>query len=604
MPPDILIQDLFYAYPPLIEGGPPVPVLQQVNLQVERGQFVALLGRVGAGKTTLCMALNGLVPHVTGGVFRGDVTILGHNTKKHAVPDLARSAGLVFQDPESQIVLMRVEDEIAFGCENLGVSPAEIEERVTWALDAVGLAAYRERSTLHLSGGEKQRVAIAAMLAMRPQVLVLDEPTASLDPAGKSAVCNALADLADRHDITIFMATQELERVARLADRVVVLHQGRIGLDGPPQEVFQQAARLQEWGVGIPQMAELAQMLSQRTGRRYLFTSACDAYTTLRRQAHKLHLRRAQTPTAETPPAAGHLQIGRPQIAIEGVSHTYPDGTAALRNVSLEIHPGEFVALLGPNGSGKTTLAKHLNGLLKPTQGRVLVELRDTRSTRIAELARLVGYAFQNPDHQIFAPTVQEEVAFGPRTQELPLPIVTQRVAEALDRFRLDSCADLPPALLGFGQRRQVALAATIAGQPKILILDEPTGGLDWRSQQEFIEIIASFNALGRTVVLITHDMRLVAEYATRAIVLLDGERLFDGTPRQLFARTEILERAGLELPPVARLARRLAEYGMPSDALTPAEFAAAWQSRAHACKPRQRKTRRAGSAAEADGGR
>jgi energy-coupling factor transport system ATP-binding protein len=259
---------------------------------------------------------------------------------------------------------------------------------------------------------------------------------------------------------------------------------------------------------------------------------------------------------------------------------------------------------LGPNGSGKTTLAKHLNGLLKPTQGRVLVELRDTRSTRIAELARLVGYAFQNPDHQIFAPTVQDEVAFGPRTQELPLPIVTQRVAEALDRFRLDSCADLPPALLGFGQRRQVALAATIAGQPKILILDEPTGGLDWRSQQEFIEIIASFNALGRTVVLITHDMRLVAEYATRTIVLLDGERLFDGTPRQLFARTEILERAGLELPPVARLARRLAEYGMPSDTLTPAEFAAAWQSQVHACKPRQRKARRAGSAAEADGGR
>lgn len=588
MPFDIHIHNLFYAYPPLREGDEAVPVLKGINLQIERGQFVALLGRVGAGKTTLCLTLNGLVPHATGGVFRGDVTVLGQNTKQLTVPDLARQVGLVFQDPESQIVQTRVEDEVAFGCENLGIAPAEIEERVTWALAAVGLTGYRERSTLLLSGGEKQRVAIAAMLAMRPQVLVLDEPTASLDPMGKSAIFRVLAELRDRHEMTIVMATQELERIVRFADRVVALHEGQVGLDGSPQEVFGQVARLQEWGIGAPQIAELAQLLTERTGRSHRFLTVADAYRDLRRQARKLHLEKLRSPAPTSTPARKEVQTERPQIVVRGLSHSYPDGTVALKDVNLTIAPGEFVALLGPNGSGKTTLAKHLNGLLKPTQGTVTVEGRDTRTTRIAELARLVGYAFQNPDHQIFAPTVQEEIAFGPRMQELPQAIVTQRVAEALDRFRLIPYADLPPALLGFGQRRQVALAAVIAAQPMTLILDEPTGGLDWRSQQEFMAGVADFHILGRTVILITHDMRLAAEYATRAVVLLDGEVLFDGAPQDLFGRPEVLERAGLAQPQITRLARRLSKYGMPADILTTAQFMAAWHGRLLACRRRR----------------
>lgn len=588
VPFDIHIHNLFYAYPPLREGDEAVPVLKGINLQIERGQFVALLGRVGAGKTTLCLTLNGLVPHATGGVFRGDVTVLGQNTKQRTVPDLARQVGLVFQDPESQIVQTRVEDEVAFGCENLGIAPAEIEERVAWALAAVGLTGYRERSTLLLSGGEKQRVAIAAMLAMRPQVLVLDEPTASLDPMGKSAIFKVLAELRDRHEMTIVMATQELERIARFADRVVALHEGQIGLDGSPQEVFGQVARLQEWGIGAPQIAELGQLLTARTGRPRRFLTVADAYRDLRRQARKLHLEKLRSPAPTSTPDRNEVQTECPQIVVRGLSHSYPDGAVALKDVNLTIAPGEFVALLGPNGSGKTTLAKHLNGLLKPTQGTVTVEGRDTRTTRIAELARLVGYAFQNPDHQIFAPTVQEEIAFAPRMQQLPHAIVAQRVAEALERFRLIPYADLPPALLGFGQRRQVALAAVIAAQPMTLILDEPTGGLDWRSQQEFMAVVADFHILGRTVILITHDMRLVAEYATRAIVLLHGEVSFDGTPQGLFGRPEVLERAGLAQPQITRLAQRLGKYGMPADILTTAQFAAAWQGRLLACRRRR----------------
>lgn len=583
MPADILVQNLYYAYPPIREGDAAAAVLQGVNFEIARGDFVALLGRVGAGKTTLCMALNGLVPHATGGVFRGDVTVVGLNTKQHPVADLARHVGLVFQDPETQLVQMRVEDEVAFGPENLGAPPTEIEERVAWALAAVGLSDYRDRSPLLLSGGEKQRVAIAAMLAMRPQVLVLDEPTASLDPAGKAAVFRVLAELKRQHEITIFMATQDLERIARFADRVLVLHDGRIALDDAPGEVFRQVAKLQEWGLGAPQIAELGHVLTQRMGRRYEFADMADAFKQLRQRARKARMRKAQAPALEPPARRANPLAERVQIAVEHVSHTYGDSTVALRDVSLTLHPGDFVALLGPNGSGKTTLAKHLDGLLKPIEGRVMVEHRDTRKTRVAELARLVGYAFQNPDHQIFAATIQEEIAFAPRTQGLPPAIVAQRVAEALDRLRLVSYADKPPAALGFGQRRKVAVAAVIAGQPQALILDEPTGGLDWRSRQELMDAIAGFNILGRTVVLITHDMRLVAEYATRAIVLVAGQVIFDGSPRELFNRPETLAQAGLALPPVTRLSNRLSAEGMAASTLTIAEFAAAWHARAAA---------------------
>ena len=580
---DIAIENLYYAYPSPASDSEAVPVLQGVNLEIGRGESVALLGRVGVGKTTLCMALNGLVPQVTGGIFRGNVRVLGLNTKEHPVADLAQHVGLVFQDPESQLVQMRVEDEVAFGPENLGVPTAEIEERVTWALEAVGLAGYRDRSPLLLSGGEKQRLAIAAMLAMHPRVLVLDEPTASLDPAGKAAVFRVLQELRRRQDITIFMATQEMERITRFADRVLVLHQGQIVLDGPPARILAQVPRLEELGIGAPQIMELAHLLSQRSKRRYRFTGDAQAFKELRRRARKARLHKAHggLPPAIPPPA------GRPNpfaernlVTVENVSFTYADGTPALRDVSLILHPGDFVALLGPNGAGKTTLVRHLNGLLRPASGKVLVERQDTRTTGVAELAHLVGYVFQNPDHQIFAPTVREEVAFGLQAQQLPASIVARRVSETLERFGLGPHAETPPALLGYGQRRQVALAAIIAMHPKVLILDEPTGGLDWRSRQELLALLSNLNALGHTVVLVTHDMRLVAEHARRAVVLVAGHLLFDGDTRELFRQREVLAQAQLALPPVTRLANRLSAEGLPPDVLTCAEFADAWLAR------------------------
>ncbi len=584
-PPAILIHDLHYAYPPPLHGGAPVSVLRGVNLAIDGGEFVAVLGRVGAGKSTLCMALNGLVPHATGGVFRGDVTVLGRNTKTHAIADLARSVGLVFQDPEMQLTQMRVEDEVAFGPENLGVPTEEIEERVTWALDAVGLAGYRDRSPLLLSGGEKQRVAIAAMLAMRPQALVLDEPTANLDPAGKAAIFNLLARLARERQITIVLATQEMERVARYVQRVVVLHEGMIALDDTPAAVFAQAPLLRAWGIGAPQLAELASLLTQQTGRPYRFLRMGEAYAQLRGElsAAAAPLRSAADQSdaslpPQTPASRAAETVPQPQLALEQVSFNYPDGTPALRNVSLSVAAGEFVALLGANGSGKTTLAKHLNGLLKPTTGCVRVTGRDTRPLRVAELARTVGYVFQNPDHQIFAATVEEEIAFGLRLQGLSPAEVAERVDWALATFDLEPHRASPPALLGWGQRRQVAVAAVLAARPQALVLDEPTGGLDARSRDELMAAVTAFNRSGGTVILITHNMRLVAEYAARAVVMSGGAVAFDAAPRALFERREILARAKLAAPAVVRLGQRLAPFGLEAGTLSCTGFAAAWE--------------------------
>ena len=278
---DIVVEDLHYSYPPLTPDGELVRALRGIDLQVEQGEFLALMGRIGAGKTTLCLALNGLVPHATGGVIRGDVTVLDRNTKTQTVADLAARVGLVFQNPEEQLFHMRVEDEVAFGPENLGLPREEIARRVTWALRAVGLEDFRHRSPLHLSGGEKQRLAIAAVLAMRPRILVLDEPTASLDPQGAAEVFATLRELQQTMPLTVVMATQNSEWVAEQADRLAVLDRGRIALIGSPDDLLSQVERLQALGVRVPQVAEAATQLEARLGTSFRFTRLDDAQRTL-----------------------------------------------------------------------------------------------------------------------------------------------------------------------------------------------------------------------------------------------------------------------------------------------------------------------------------
>jgi energy-coupling factor transporter ATP-binding protein EcfA2 len=601
--------------PELVRGGthcdgesisaPSVPsrlsVLKGIDLEVERGEFVSIMGPTGVGKTTLCLALNGIVPQSTGGTIRGEVVVAGLNTRQHPVPELASQVGIVFQDPESQFFNMTVEDEVAFGPESLGLDPREIRERVDWALAVVGMNPHRHRSPFQLSGGEKQRVAIAAILAMTPRILVLDEPTSGLDPLGKAQVFRVVRELKQRDGMTIVMVEQESEKIAEFSDRVVVLRDGKVALVDTPDRVFSQVELMHEIGLAVPQVSELAHLFNTRRNASYAFVSLEDAYRALTGSdllhncsggVYQTTHSRVRWPMAAEPLGT---QSSKPEtqnlvIAVQDLWYRYDGEMTALRGVDLEIEDGDYVAVIGQNGSGKTTLVKHFNGLLKPTQGRVLVKqetrdtrretLKDTADLTVGQLAQTVGYVFQNPDHQIFCDTTREELAFGPRNLGLPEAEVRRRVGEALVRFGLEEYADWPPAVLGYGLRRKIGVAAVYTMRPRIFILDEPTTGLDWQGTMELMELIGEMHRQGHTIILVTHDMKLVAGFSQKCLVLRDGWVLAYDDTRAVFKRSEVLRETQIEPSQITLLAKRMVPYGMPDDVLSVDEFYAAY------CRP------------------
>ncbi|MGA9351926.1 MAG: energy-coupling factor transporter ATPase [Anaerolineae bacterium] len=587
----VIVEDLHYAYPPLTPGGEPLPVLKGVDLRVRRGEFLALMGPTGAGKTTLCLTLNGILPHLRGGTLEGRVVVAGMDTREHGPGQMSRQVGLVFQDPESQLFNMTVEDEVAFGLESLGLSPSEMEERIAWALEVVRLPGLRKRSPLQLSGGQKKRLAIATVLAMRPQVLVLDEPVTGLDPLGRHEVLSVVEELKREEEATVVMVEQDAEAVMAWADRVVVMEGGHLVLEGSPRQVFSQVESLHGWGLAVTQMSELAHLFNRRQGTSFHFITEDEACSALAdelpetRFLKPLHHKCARLPASSIAreallgekPGFSHLVQTpvdhSPAIEVEDLWYRYDDGPLALAGVNLSVEASEFLAVVGQNGSGKTTLVKHFNGLLRPARGRVLVLGQDTADQSVGQLARKVGYLFQNPDHQIFAPTVWEEVAFGPRNLGFSEGEVADRTTEALALFELGDQAETPPAILGYGLRRQVTLAAVWAMRPQILVLDEPTVGLDWRGTCTLMEEVTNLNSQGHTIILVTHDMKLVAEFARKVLVLDEGRILAHGPTRQLFQQEAILRQAFLTLPPITALARRMQPYGLRGGSLTLEEF-------------------------------
>lgn len=565
LPPIIALQNFSYAYPAVPPTvARPVWVLDGVDLTVQAGEFVAIMGPTGVGKTTLCLALNGIVPHSTGGIIGGEVWINGRNSKRHPVAELAQTVGLVFQEPETQLFNMTVEAEVAFGLETVGLAPAEIDQRIEWALGVVGMTEFRQRSPFELSGGQKQRVAIAAILALKPPVLVLDEPTANLDPVGKREVFAAVETLRQQEGITIIMVSHESEQIAAFADRVVVLDKGKVALDAPAATIFTPPTRLRQIGLAVPQLSELADCLNQYHATRFAFTQLDEAAVALQGWQFEQDDGRRTTDDRSSAESAAHRPP--PIFTLETLSYAYSGTQAALNGIDLAIAAGEFVAMVGQNGSGKTTLVKHLNGLLRPTQGRVLLNGANIVTTPVAELARTVGYVFQNPDHMIFSATVREEVAAGPRNLGLPEAEIAERTTTALAQFDLLPYADTQPALLGFGLRRKVSIAAVVAMQTAVLILDEPTSGLDQRSTDELMAILADLHQQGRTIVLITHDMRLVADHVPSCVVLHNGRLLAHAPTRYIFQQPALLHQTQLEPTPVTQLGQQL---GFPALTLT-----------------------------------
>ncbi|GAB4524316.1 MAG: DUF3744 domain-containing protein [Anaerolineae bacterium] len=509
---------------------------------------MALLGRTGVGKTTLCLASNGLVPQATGGTIRGLVTVRGREVRRHPPASFAGDVGMVFQDPEAQLFQLTVEDEIAFGLENLGLPSAEIDRRIDWALRLVGLEGFRKRSPRQLSGGQMQRVAIATALAPHPALLVLDEPTSFLDPRGKQELFDAFDRLRESVDAAVLMATQDIEPTLERTSRTALLLDGVLhdvdlsDASSIPTELLHEIHRL------APHLAQIHQLTGGH-GR----LDALDASPRLR--WHTAHNGGEQ-----------QTATGDEVVAAEDIWYTYPSGVEALRGATLVVREGEFVALIGPNGAGKTTLARAIMGLITPDRGHVRIQGRDASGTAPPARAHTIGYAFQNPDHQIFASTVAEEIAFGPRNLGWPPSQVDAAVQEMLERFGLRDVASTPPAILGYGMRRKVAVASVLAMRPRLVILDEPTGGLDRVSAAQLLDLLDEFRRVGMAVVLITHDMGIVAERCQRVVVLAHGEVAFDGTPRALFSNPRRLREWGLAEPPATRLARAL---GAP-DAVMP----------------------------------
>jgi energy-coupling factor transport system ATP-binding protein len=500
------------------------PALHDVDLHVEAGQVCGVLGRSGAGKSTLCALLSGFMPQFYHGELQGTASVAAQDVFARAPAELAGSVGLVLSDPVSQISGTRfsVLDEIAFGMENLGLPRDEIRERAEWALATLGIAELRERSPYALSGGQQQRLVLAAALAMRPRVLVLDQPTAQLDPRTVLELAEILRALTS-DGTTLVVAEARGDWLARLADRVLLLHEGRGLRFGPADEVLRDPL-LRELGVGWPQATLLAARL-QEQGRwpaeAPLATRAEELLARTEAGGERLSARQPNQPTA-----GGDQGL----IAVERVSFRYPSGVEALRDVSLRIGKGERLALLGRNGAGKSTLMRQLNGLLRPTSGRVLHRGEETARRTVAQCARTVALSFQDVRNQLFSRSVRQELNFGPTNLGYPPERVAALVEQAMAVTDLAAHAEEHPYDLQPQQRRFVAIAAALAMDTPLLVLDEPSAGMDSAGLATLSQIVGVRAQAGRSVVVVSHDLDF-AYGCTERVLLIAGGRLLIDSP-------------------------------------------------------------------------
>jgi energy-coupling factor transport system ATP-binding protein len=507
------------------------------------------MGATGAGKSTLAKCLNRVVPSFQPGELSGEIALFGRPLREEGVAGLAGTVGLVSQDFEAQLFATNVVQEVVFGMEQLGVAPDEMRRRLPAALHAVGLDGFEQRDPVTLSGGEKQRLAIAATLALQPSIMVFDEPTTDLDPLGKLEIFSVLASM--RQQGYTLVVIEHDTAAAQYADRLLVISHGQIVADDEPQKILARVDFLRQHGVRPPDLDQLWVRLNLTPPPR-----SVDAAEE-RLLGIGVSGRRAGGGKSADPCPVPAPRSPTPFLSLEGVSFAYENGALALVYVSLVIEAGEFAAIIGQNGSGKTTLAKHLNGLLSPSAGRVLLRGADVRSLAINTIAADIGYVFQNPDHQIFAATVGEEVAFGPRNLALARHEVEERSQGALQAVGLQGMEDEDPFLLGKGHRQRLAVASMLALRPRLLILDEPTTGLDYLEQKQMMDLLARLHAQGIGILIITHTPWVVAEYAQRGVLMAGGRILCDAPLRTLFAQEALLQQAHFCVPDITRLGRR-----------------------------------------------
>jgi energy-coupling factor transport system ATP-binding protein len=459
---------------------------------------------------------------------------------------MATEVGLVFQDPDAQLISMFVEDEVVFGPENLLFDRAEIARRLEYSLEVVGMRAFKDVYTWGLSGGQKQRVAISSVLSMRPNILVLDEPTSNLDPEGTHSIFELLARLRRESHMTIVAVEHKVDDLIEHVDRLLVFDKGRIIVNGPPREVIaQQGPLLMEKGINLPQVSELVLHARQRG-----LTGPTAAFPLTTAEAKTNWPVASQVAPPEGP---GYLHQVQPEPAIrfDAVSFSYPNRPPALRDIKLRIYPGEFVAIVGQNGAGKTTLTKLIAGLLKASRGKVSVNGQDVARMRMERLTEFVGYVFQYPDNQLVTDSVFDEIAFSMRIRQMPEAEVSARVNQVLNTVEMTPFSQRHPLTLSMGEKRRLSVATMLVLDQKVLILDEPTMGMDWGHVLAIMKICRSLQEQGRTIIMVTHDMRVVADWADRVIAMSQGQIVRDSPPRDFFLDTEGLTATRLSQLPV-----------------------------------------------------
>jgi len=499
--------------------------IKNINLTIEPAQVVLLAGASGCGKTTLIRCINGLIPRSYKGDLTGRVLLQGQEVKDLSLARISQLVGTVLQDPERQILGSFVMNEVAFGLENLGWDREEIRRSVDTTLERLKISNLRDRQTNYLSGGEKQKVALAGVLAMKPNILVLDEPLASLDPASAQEALDLVRRLADE-GMTVLMVEHRVEDVLRIhPERVLFMKEGQIQFDGPPERI-QNNVEYRE--VKLPAKMIIA-------------------------AAHE-----DPAPPDILPLPAATEKLQAPIVEFNNVAFSYESGPEILHEVNLKINRGDVIAVLGPNGAGKTTLVKHAIGLLKPSSGQVLVNGRDTHQLSVAEIASTLGYVFQSPSHMLFAPTMREELAFGPTNLKHSSELIQEEVRQAVEIVNLGGFEETPPLSMSFGQQKRVSIAAILSMRSRILVMDEPTAGQDYKNYMAFMKSILQLPTF-EAILFITHDIDMAVIFANRVLMVNKGRLVADGSPYEvLYDQQRLVEN---RLVPTSLLQVNLEHY-------------------------------------------
>lgn len=573
MAPIIEMKDVSFSY-----GASSQAALDHVSLSVREGEFVGVIGPAGSGRSTLAAVLSGAIPHHFHGQLYGVTYVQGRDTCEATLTDISSVVGSVLQDIDAQMVASVVEDEMLFGMENFGVPHDQIEQRLVQTLETVGIADLRHREIATLSGGQKQKVAIAAILAMDPRVLVLDEPTAALDPAATQLVYDTLRRINRERGVTVVVMEQKVAMLSEYCDRVMVMDAGKIVFSGAPHEVFAHGEELRRIGCDSPRVTRIYNRLVAdgvvSTGSPCLNVSEAEQLIARalggRETAAAGSAKAAVVSEAALPASSPHAPAPRPKaegakpaVSFEDVCFSYPGGGASVQNLELAVYPGELVGVVGQNGAGKTTLTKLLNGLLKPSSGVVTVAGLDTREAPVSRIAAHVSTLFQNPDRQICRDTVLDEVAFGLVLTGTPQEEARERAQRVIERFGLP--AEEAPFSLSRGQRQKIALASVVVMEPEVIVLDEPTSGLDYRECMTVMETVSEMAERGSAVIMVCHDMEVVSDFAERLVVMAQGRILGRGPTRQVFGEGDLMREASIAPPQVTELSERLARTISPA---------------------------------------